>query len=437
MSHFREDKEDVVYYFDCVEDTNHDPLSAPTPQTPGSADPKLDKKKPNENVCLADNSLLVDISDALSEKEKVKFTVHTKTTLPEFQKSEFIVVRQHEEFVWLHDRYEENEEYAGYIIPPAPPRPDFDASREKLQRLGEGEGALTREEFLKMKEELEDEYLATFKKTVAMHEVFLQRLAAHPVFRNDSHLRVFLEYEQDLCAKPRGRMDLIGGLMRSMTTTTDEIYLGATVRDVNDFFEQETTFLQEYYSHLKEAVVKVDRMTTKHKEVADAHIRLSSCITQLATREQPPTERFLTRAAETFDKCRKIEGRMASDQDLKLADTLRYYMRDAHAAKAVLVRRLRCLAAYEAANRNLEKARAKNKDVHAPLEVQEAEQAQADACARFEQLSARAREEIIDFRTRRVAAFKKSLLDLAELEIKHARSQQELFRKSLQVLKEC
>lgn len=58
----------------------------------------------------------VDISDALSEKEKVKFTVHTKTTLPEFQKSEFFVVRQHEEFVWLHDRYEENEEYAGYIV---------------------------------------------------------------------------------------------------------------------------------------------------------------------------------------------------------------------------------------------------------------------------------------------------------------------------------
>lgn len=58
----------------------------------------------------------VDISDALSEKEKVKFSVHTKTTLPEFQKSQFSVVRQHEEFVWLHDRYEENEEYAGYIV---------------------------------------------------------------------------------------------------------------------------------------------------------------------------------------------------------------------------------------------------------------------------------------------------------------------------------
>lgn len=56
---------------------------------------------------------------------------------------------------------------------------------------------------------------------------------------------------------------------------------------------------------------------------------------------------------------------MSSDQDLKLGDTLRYYQRDSNAAKALLVRRLRCLGAYETANRNLERARSKNKDVHA------------------------------------------------------------------------
>ena len=39
-----------------------------------------------------------------------------QTTLPDFQKPEFSVVRQHEEFIWLHDRFEENEEYAGYIV---------------------------------------------------------------------------------------------------------------------------------------------------------------------------------------------------------------------------------------------------------------------------------------------------------------------------------
>ena len=59
-------------------------------------------------------------------------------------------------------------------------------------------GNLTKEEFNKMKQELEAEYLATFKKTVAMHETFLCRLAAHPVFREDMNLAIFLEYDKVL-----------------------------------------------------------------------------------------------------------------------------------------------------------------------------------------------------------------------------------------------
>lgn len=59
-----------------------------------------------------------------------------------------------------------------------------------------------------------------------------------------------------------------------------------------------------------------------------------------------------------------MEGRVASDEDLKLADTLRYYQRDSNAARSLLVRRLKCLAQYEAANRNLERVRAKNKDAN-------------------------------------------------------------------------
>lgn len=40
-------------------------------------------------------------------------------------------------------------------------------------------------------------------------------------------------------------------------------------------------------------------------------------------------------------------------------------MRDSQAARSLLVRRLKCLATYEQANRALEKARQKNKDIHA------------------------------------------------------------------------
>ncbi|XP_023031382.1 sorting nexin-6 isoform X2 [Drosophila willistoni] len=379
---------------------------------------------------LGENALHVEISDALSEKEKVKFTVHTRTTLPGFAKKDNNVVRQHEEFVWLHDRIEENDDYAGYIIPPCPPRPDFDASREKLQRLGEGEGNMTKEEFKKMKSELEAEYLATFKKTVAMHEVFLRRLASHPVFRVDQHLKVFLEYDQDLCAKPRKKMAIFGGFVKSLGKTTDEILLSATVRDVNDFFENELQFLTEYHGHLREAAARTEKMTQRHKDVGDSHQKISSALTQLSTIEKGNVETFVAKAAEVFEKIKNLETRVASDQDLKLGDTLRYYQRDSDAAKALLIRRLRCLAAYETANRNLEKARSKNKDVHA------AETAQAEACEKFESMSACGKEELIGFRNRRVAAFKKSLVELSELEIKHAKTQYEYLRQSLLALKE-
>lgn len=69
-----------------------------------------------------DGLLAVDISDALSEVDKVKFTVHTRTSMPRFANTEFSVIRLHEEFVWLHDTFSDNQEYAGYIIPPPPPR---------------------------------------------------------------------------------------------------------------------------------------------------------------------------------------------------------------------------------------------------------------------------------------------------------------------------
>ncbi|KAK4336633.1 hypothetical protein RND71_043745 [Anisodus tanguticus] len=236
----------------------------------------------SDTIDLNDNQALqVEISDALSERECVKFTVHTKTNMPEFEKPEYSVVRLHEEFLWLHDVISNNESYYGYIIPPPPPRPDFDASREKLQKLSDEEEVMTDEEFSKMKEELEAEYLATFKKTVAMHEIFLQRLAVHPIFRNDNNFRIFLQYENDL--------------------------------------------------------------------------------------------------------------------------------------SNLLYRRARCLSNYEAANRNLDKARRINK------EVQVAENSQQEACEKFESISKLAKQELIELKARKVSAFRKNFIDFVELQIKDAK----------------
>uniref|UniRef100_A0A8C0PCD7 Sorting nexin n=1 Tax=Canis lupus familiaris TaxID=9615 RepID=A0A8C0PCD7_CANLF len=329
-----------------------------------------------------DPSLQIDIPDALSERDKVKFTVHTKTTLPTFQSPEFSVTRQHEDFVWLHDTLIETADYAGLIIPPAPTKPDFDGPREKMQKLGEGEGSMTKEEFAKMKQELEAEYLAVFKKTVSSHEVFLQRLSSHPVLSKDRNFHVFLEYDQD---------------------------------EVDDFFEQEKNFLINYYNRIKDSCAKADKMTRSHKNVADDYIHTAACLHSLALEEPTVIKKYLLKVAELFEKLRKVESRVSSDEDLKLTELLRYYMLNIEAAKDLLYRRTKALTDYENSNKALDKARLKSKDVKL------AESHQQECCQKFEQLSESAKEELINFKRKRVAAFRKNLIEMSELEIKHAR----------------
>lgn len=42
-----------------------------------------------------------------------------------FSSSEFSTIREHEEFIWLHDRFVEHEDYAGYIV-------SFDCSKNAV-----------------------------------------------------------------------------------------------------------------------------------------------------------------------------------------------------------------------------------------------------------------------------------------------------------------
>lgn len=77
--------------------------------------------------------------------------------------------------------------------------------------------------------------------------------------------------------------------------------------------------------------------------------------------------------------------RVTADEDLKLADTLAYYSAESAAAKDLLYRRSRALADYAAANRALDRARAKQRDIAA------ADAQQAAAHKRFTDISQMAR----------------------------------------------
>ena len=90
---------------------------------------------------------------------------------------------------------------------------------------------------------------------------------------------------------------------------------------------------------------------------------------------------------------------------------------------------LQALHDFEEANKALERARAKGKEI-ATAEVHREE------CQKtFEKLSELAKSELRDYRGRRVVAFKKGLTELAELELKHAKAHFQLLQHSLEALK--
>lgn len=57
------------------------------------------------------------------------------------------------------------------------------------------------------------------------------------------------------------------------------------------------------------------------------------------------------------------QEKVSADEDLKLSDLLKYYLRESQAAKDLLYLRSRSPLDYENGNKALAKARVKNKDV--------------------------------------------------------------------------
>ena len=396
----------------------------------GEDSPKTASRPKAVSVDLTeDNNLVIIISDAFSTKNMVRFKVHTKTTMKAFKEAEFSVIREHEEFLWLHDLLLKNEDLAGFIIPPPPPRPDFDEPRAKLARLREGEDEMSKEEYTERKEELETEYLAIFKKTVAMHEIFLQRLAAHPTLRDEYHLQTFLEFDGDLRVRSMNAKEALGNLFKSMSKSVDVNILLKNHKEVDSWFEDEKQFLIEYNTRVRDATKSSEKTSLIHKRLADSYIGVAACISLLPLSSNDPMSGLYRETADAFHEIRSLEGRVATDEDLKLCGLLRYYWRDSQAALDLLYRRTKSLANLESANKKLEQSKLKNKG------VTEAEAYQKLCNERYNRLSESGKEELQSFKTWRVAAFKKNLVEMAELHLQHAKDELNILRATVAVLK--
>ena len=212
----------------------------------------------------------------------------------------------------------------------------------------------------------------------------------------------------------------------------NEVYLSQTQKDPDDYFDQQKTFLGEYAARSREATQKADGAVVLHKELNNSMMTVMAVFTQASFAEPQDSNMrtFFVKMADAFDKYRKVENRLASDEDLKLSDTIRYYYRDAEAAKDLLTRRLNTLQSFESCSKTVEALAAKGKD------TRQAEEAKEKWNEKFTKISEGAKEELKGFRERRIIHYRRNLVDFVELQIKHARNMQQILRTAAQSIEQ-
>ncbi|KAI0982008.1 hypothetical protein GJ496_010205 [Pomphorhynchus laevis] len=340
-----------------------------------------------------------DIFDALCEKDRVLFSIRSYCTSNAKQPSEnqmTVVSRYHDDFVWLHDAFVENDDYAGMIIPPVPCKPDFNDIKAKLNKLTELEGSLDSARISNMKKELDGEYRAKFKKAITNHEYFLKRLVENPKFGKDDNLSIFLSFEGSLDVRGKNKKEVFSDFLKTLAIGADKL-LRPHHKDSDEYFSLEKTFLDEYVSKVNDAKRFALELKKNTEEISSAMMQSHAALDGLRSSENPDFAKFLQISSEVYEQIRKVSNKSVDNIDLKLQDTFKYLHQESTEALNLLHRRYKSLGEFENANQAVDKARLKRRDIST------SEKNREFARLKFEKISQDAKEDLKEFANRRAA----------------------------------
>ena len=100
------------------------------------------------------------------------------------------------------------------------------------------------------------------------------------------NLAIFLEYDKELNVRGKNKKERLFDVFSSMQKSGDELLLTSTVKDCNEFFENERRFLLEYFNHMRDATHKSDKMVVLHKSLAENYIKISSGFMDLSALDE-------------------------------------------------------------------------------------------------------------------------------------------------------
>jgi len=250
----------------------------------------------------------------------VTFTVHTRTTLPQFKQAEFSKTRRYRDFLWLHAHLQER--HRGILIPPIP------------------EKSIT--------EKFSPEFIEFRRREL---EKFLKRVVAHPVLVTSQHLQIFLE-APDSAMQEAKVTHQTGGLLNSVTNFFGVKVMNslAPAIEVDMWFDGKTRYIANLESSLLHLANSINSSIFKTCELYDIHTDTAAGMTMLSNCETESNRGLadsLSKLSEVFAQMTALDREYASATKISFEDCLRDYLRLIGSVKVMMSQRLERLAAYQ------------------------------------------------------------------------------------------
>lgn len=192
------------------------------------------------------------------------------------------------------------------------------------------------------------------------------------------------------------------------------------------------TFIFHYIRTISGAATSAQAKVNARLAVTQGLGKLGTAIKHLANTQHAAytLSEILRKTGEAHTSLQSIEKKLSAKEDLKMTDRLKYYNDDSEAARDLLTRRVKALLTVQTTEKNLQKAKAAGK------KVLEAQDAATQAKEKFDHITKTAKDEMKVFKKRRVAAFRKGLIQYAQCQIRQSREAYALMKQTLIALKD-
>lgn len=351
----------------------------------------------------------VKVPDAVKNGDVLQFTIHV---VKKDSKDSDEIVREYDDIEWLQHCLMTEDGVVGCIIPPLPPRPEYDAkaaeSKTKKQ-LGSDANVIMADEF---------------HKDCRNVERYLNMVISHEVFGKSEILKKFL-CEKEAAVKTK----LKKSLFMRVSQAVDEARKGQH-KDIDEVFQKQRDWATKYTACMKETSLNFNKMLYSQMRLANCYGQLTTSIKEsIPYKDEVQSEinKYLVVLSEGVDNAKHGLEVMSRNDEKTLGVHLDLYSKYMESVKEMLFRRTCLMVSYEEANKALEKAK--------PNKREAAEEHKQNIEKAFEECSDSAKRELKSFRQQRILTFGEGLTNFVEAQIRTSRDTITLLLRTLNTIK--